>query len=99
MKAGKALAKGAPREIVARFAKHTSQRLAEWGATHPVALSPPLRKGDGRASILSITTVNEHGQPAIVWHDGTLVGVRIQIRYDDAVDDPVVGILIRTRIG
>jgi lipopolysaccharide transport system ATP-binding protein len=35
----------------------------------------------------------------VVWRSGEEVGVRVTVRYRAAVLDPVVGIMIRTRIG
>ena len=34
-----------------------------------------------------------------MWQAGTNVAVRITVRFEHPVDDPVVGMLIRTRVG
>ena len=44
-------------------------------------------------------TVGESGQPTMVWRSGELAVVRVAVRFREAVADPVVGIMIRTRIG
>ena len=58
-----------------------------------------LRRGDGRAELLSLETFGASRQPAMVWQSGQEVTVRVTARYREPVDDPVIGIMIRTRIG
>lgn len=96
---GRLRAKGDPGEVTAAFARYAAGRLAAWGASQTPELAARLRKGDGRAEILSIVTRNENDQPAIVWHGGRTAGIRIRVRYHAPVEDPVVGILIRSRVG
>jgi lipopolysaccharide transport system ATP-binding protein len=57
------------------------------------------RRGDGRAELIAIETLGASGQPAMVWQSGETVTVRVTARYGDPVGDPVIGIMIRTRIG
>ena len=35
----------------------------------------------------------------MAWKSGEMVGVRVAVRYREAVENPVIGIMIRTRIG
>ena len=35
----------------------------------------------------------------MVWRSGELAVVRVRVRFRSAVADPVIGIMIRTRIG
>ena len=58
-----------------------------------------MRRGDGRAEILSLETLGADGHPTAVWQSGEDATVRVTVRYHDAVEEPVIGILIRTRIG
>ena len=62
-------------------------------------LSPRMRRGDGRAEVLSISTLGEDGRATSVWRCGELAVVKVRVRFSQAVADPVVGMLIRTRIG
>ncbi len=96
---GKVAARGDPREILERYNRHVAARLSEWG--HGVAgeLSPAFRRGDGRAQLLSIETLDGETRPTMVWSSGEPVAVRIRVRFTGAVEDPVVGVMIRTRIG
>ena len=58
-----------------------------------------MRRGDGRAEILSLETLGADGiQPRF----GAAAKTRrcaSTVRYHDAVEEPVIGIMIRTRIG
>ena len=49
--------------------------------------------------MLRIDTIGENGRPTMVWRSGELAAVKIVVRYRDAVDDPVIGIMIRTCVG
>ena len=62
-------------------------------------LKPSWRRGDGRAEILSVETIGENGHATLVWRSGELAVVKVQVRYRQAVEDPVIGMMIRTRIG
>ncbi len=96
---GKLAAKGDPAEVLEKYRAHTTGRLRDWGSGRSSPLSPPLRRGDGRADLVSVETLDEHGAPTMTWRSGESVGVRVTVRYREAVDNPVVGIMIRTRIG
>lgn len=58
-----------------------------------------MRRGDGRAKVVSIDLIGETGQRTIVWSSGENVHVKVSVRFERPVDDPVIGMLIRTRIG
>jgi lipopolysaccharide transport system ATP-binding protein len=49
--------------------------------------------------VLSIVTLGAAGTPTVVWRSGEEVGIRVTVRFRTAVLDPVVGVMIRTRIG
>jgi lipopolysaccharide transport system ATP-binding protein len=96
---GRLAARGDPGEVLDKYRSHTSDRIRAWGAGRSLPLSPALRRGDGRAELISVETLDEHGQPSLTWKSGEPAAVRVTVRYREAVEDPVVGILIRTRIG
>jgi hypothetical protein len=58
-----------------------------------------LRRGDGRAELLSVETLGENGAATMVWRSGEKVSIRIRVQFHHDVADPVVGMMIRTRIG
>ncbi|HSW48797.1 MAG TPA: Wzt carbohydrate-binding domain-containing protein [Bryobacteraceae bacterium] len=96
---GKLAAKGDPAEVLGKYREHLAGQVRSWGAGRCSPLSPPLRRGDGRAELVSIETLDERGAPTMAWRSGEMVGVRVTVTYREAVDDPVIGIMIRTRIG
>ncbi|HEX5423915.1 MAG TPA: Wzt carbohydrate-binding domain-containing protein [Candidatus Acidoferrales bacterium] len=97
--AGQLAAKGDPKETLSKYKRHIADRVRAWGETIPPRLTPSFRRGDGRAEVLSIEALGADGQPSIVWKSGEMVRVRALVRYRDAVDDPVLGLMIRTQIG
>jgi hypothetical protein len=61
--------------------------------------SEPLRRGDGRARLIAIETLDTQGEPVSSYASGGEACIRVAVEFDSPVDDPVVGIMIRTRIG
>jgi hypothetical protein len=97
--AGGLAAKGDPKETLAKYARHVADRIRSWGETIPPRLTPSFRRGNGRAEVISIESLGDGGKPTIVWKSGEMVSVRVEVRYHDAVENPVLGLLIRTQIG
>ena len=58
-----------------------------------------MRRGDGRAEIVEIGTIGENSQPTAAWRSGELAVVKARVRFHAAVESPVIGIMIRTRVG
>jgi len=73
--------------------------MRDWGESQPSRLTPSLRRGDGRARIVNLEILNQQGRPTLVWQSGEPVSVRVTVEFQQPVADPVVGIMIRTRIG
>lgn len=96
---GRIASKGDPRETLDRYRRYIANQIREWGEKIPPRLAPSLRRGDGRAEVLSIETLGADGSPTIVWRSGEMVTVRATVRYHEAVERPVLGMLIRTQIG
>jgi ABC-type methionine transport system ATPase subunit len=96
---GKLAGRGDPAEMLAAYRKHVADQIRSWGSGSVAPLSPRVRRGDGRAEILRVETIGENGQPTMVWRSGELATVRISVRFGSAVADPVIGMMIRTRIG
>jgi lipopolysaccharide transport system ATP-binding protein len=93
------LAKGEPREVLSAFNAHVAARLREWGGSLTSELHPAMRRGDGRARLLAVDLLDAAGKSNAVWRSGDHAAVRVTVRFEQDVADPVVGILIRTRIG
>ena len=96
---GKLAGRGDPMEILGAYRKHVAERMRAWGLSLVPPLAPRMRWGDGRAEVLRVDTIGEDGRPAMVWRSGELAVVKVLVQFHEAVDDPVIGIMIRTRIG
>ena len=96
---GAITAKGDPNEVLEAYRRYVMQRLRSQGDGTVQSLHPSLRRGDGRAEIVSLDTLNEAGSPTMVWNSGENAAIRVTVMFHAEVADPVVGILIRTRIG
>ena len=96
---GRLAGRGDPEEVLTAYRKHIAERLRAWGEKAPMPLAPRWRRGDGRAEIVSVETIGENGAPTVVWRSGELAVVKVRVRFREAVADPVIGIMIRTRIG
>jgi lipopolysaccharide transport system ATP-binding protein len=90
---------GDPREVLDAYRQSIAEKVREWGATLKSPMRPAMRRGDGRAEILSLETLGADGHPTAVWQSGENAAVRVTVRYHDAVEEPVIGIMLRTRIG
>ena len=96
---GRIAAKGDPGEVLAKYRRHVAKRLRSLGELIKNELAPSMRRGDGRAHIVSLQTLGAAGEPTMVWTSGEMASVRTTVRFDAPVEDPVIGIMIRTRIG
>jgi lipopolysaccharide transport system ATP-binding protein len=96
---GEVRLRGGPETVLHSYRRYAASRIRMSGDGHRAEISPSMRRGDGRAKILAIDLLGEGGQPTIVWTSGEYVRVRVSAKFERAVDDPVIGILIRTRIG
>ncbi len=97
--AGTLVQRGGPREVLDAYRENIAEKVRTWGATLKSPLLPSMRRGDGRAEILSLETLGADGNPTAVWRSGEQAAVRVTVRYHDAVEAPVIGMMIRTRIG
>jgi lipopolysaccharide transport system ATP-binding protein len=96
---GELVARGDPAEILPLYRRHVAQALRAAGAGKEAAMAPTIRNGDGRAVLERIELTGEKGEPSIVFRSGEPVAIRVTVKYAAAVQEPVIGILIRTRIG
>ncbi len=99
LEAGALAAKGDPRETLRKYQRAVSAKIRSWGETIAPRLAPSHRRGDGRAEVISLETVSSEGKPTIVWKSGEMVSIKASVRFHEAVQDPVLGVLIRTQIG
>lgn len=96
---GKVAAKGEPRETLRRYRAHISAKFQAWAESLSTRIDASNRGGDQRAHVVNLQLLNSRGVPTLVWHGGEDVGVGVAVEFLDRVADPIIGILIRTRIG
>lgn len=99
IQAGQIAMRGGAREVIASYHHDVARSLAEWSRSVAQPLTPAMRRGDGRAVVQSIRTLDAAGRPSAVWRSGEPVAVEVTVKFEQAVADPVIGIMIRTRIG
>jgi len=91
--------RGDPGEVLGMYRAWVAAELRSRGSGVRAVLSPAIRNGDGRARLASIELLDERGEPTAVWASGENAAIRVTAQFDAAVEDPVIGIMIRTRIG
>ena len=96
---GRLAGRGDPAVTLAQYRRHIAERVRAWGASVESPVAPRMRRGDGRAEIRSIETCGESGQSTSVWQSGEPARVKLRVRFQSVVQAPVVGIMIRTRVG
>jgi homopolymeric O-antigen transport system ATP-binding protein len=95
---GRIEAQGAPKDVINRYIGLVLERQQTKGQKEE-RIRSSYRHGDGASEILGVEILNEHGETAESIASGEPVTVRVRARFHAAVSDPMVGILIRTRIG
>ena len=93
---GRIEAQGAPKDVINRY---IGLVLARQKSDAPRAAQGSFRHGDGSSEILNVELTNSQGQAATAFHSGERITARVRSLFHRAKSDPMVGILIRTRIG
>ena len=95
---GRIEAEGEPRDVINRY---IGLVLEKQGSGHKKEdrIRSSFRHGDGASEIESVALVNARGEEAASIASGEAVKVRVRCRFHREISDPMVGILIRTRIG
>jgi len=99
---GEIVMEGTPKDAVNRYVgfaleqeRHGKDHVAKDG----VAATSSFRHGDGASRIIDAQLLNHSGQPTRAFRPGESLLIRVQAVFHQPVCDPVVGILIRNRIG
>jgi lipopolysaccharide transport system ATP-binding protein len=96
---GKVIAQAHPVEIVDRWNLSILERWrAEQSGANP-PLSPAMRRGDGRAVVKQVELLDAREHPVTAWQSGEEAVVRVSVEFTAEVAQPVIGMLIRTRVG
>ena len=96
---GKVVAQAHPVEVVDRWNRVILEqwRVEQSGSSAPV--DPAMRRGDGRALVRQVELLDADARPALAWKSGEEASIRISVEFTAAVEAPVIGMLIRTRVG
>jgi lipopolysaccharide transport system ATP-binding protein len=97
---GRVEAEGSPKDVVNRylgFAVERPERQPEGNGEARLASS--FRHGDGASEILKVELLNRAGEAAEAILSGEPVTARVTARFRRDVADPIVGVLIRNRLG
>jgi ABC-type polysaccharide/polyol phosphate transport system ATPase subunit len=95
---GRIEAEGHPKDVINRYIGLVLERQ-EPRNKKDERVRASFRHGDGTSEIVGVEILNSHGEPAASVASGEPVTVRVHSRFTGAVSDPMVGILVRTRIG
>jgi ABC-type polysaccharide/polyol phosphate transport system ATPase subunit len=95
---GRIEAAGEPSHVINRYIGMVleKQKIPERPETK---LPASFRHGDGSSEILEVSLLDEQGRHRGVVMSGQILNVRVRTRFRSDRKDPMVGILIRTRIG
>jgi lipopolysaccharide transport system ATP-binding protein len=97
---GRIEAEGEPKHVIDKYIGVVLERQKAYELRdrriHPAATN---RHGDGSSEILDVTLLDESGRPRGVVSSGERVTIRIRTAFRAHRVEPMVGILIRNRIG
>ncbi len=95
---GRIEAQGTPKDVINRYIGLVLEKQ-ESATKKDGGMRSSFRHGDGTSEILSVRLLNASGEDVASVASGEPVTVRVRSRFHQAISDPMVGILIRTRIG
>jgi ABC-type polysaccharide/polyol phosphate transport system ATPase subunit len=95
---GRIEAEGAPNDVINRYIGLVLEKQSPKSKKDD-RVRASFRHGDGSSEILSVQLLNARGEEAASVSSGEPVTVRVRSRFHRAQSDPIVGILVRTRIG
>jgi hypothetical protein len=99
---GEIAAQGEPSDVVNRYVGFVLERQQAKpieDAGHCIGLNASFRHGDGASRITEVGILDEQGQSLSAVASGSPVTVRVRAEFTQTVVEPVVGILVRNRLG
>lgn len=99
---GRIEAEGEPSDVINRYIGVVLERQKAFDAGERAgrpAVQYSYRHGDRLAEVVAVELMGKEGRPARVVESGDPVVVRVRSRFHAEQADPMVGIMIRTRIG
>jgi len=95
---GRIEAEGEPKDVINRYIGLVLEKQ-EPGRKKEDRIRSSFRHGDGTSEIQRVQLLNGRGEDVACVASGEAVTVRVRCRFHRAIEDPMVGILVRTRIG
>jgi lipopolysaccharide transport system ATP-binding protein len=95
---GRIEAQGAPNDVINRYIGLVLAQQQSRGKEEG-RVRGSYRHGDGTSEIVSVRILNAQGEEVTSVGSGEAVTVRVRSHFNQAKSDPMVGILVRTRIG
>ena len=95
---GRIEAQGAPSDVINRYIGLVLEKQ-QARQEKQQRFEASYRHGDGVSEILGVDLLSANGQPVTSVAGGETVTVRVRTRFHHPACDPMVGILIRNRIG
>jgi ABC-type polysaccharide/polyol phosphate transport system ATPase subunit len=101
---GRVVMEGTPKDAVNQYVgfvldRERPSREGEERASMGVGAKSSFRHGDGASQIVDVRLLNAAGKPCHTFRPGESIVIRIQAVFHWTVDEPVVGVLVRNRIG
>src|ERR1017187_4730940 len=97
---GRIEAEGEPKHVIDKYIGVVLERQKAYEQKGKRASLPSSnRHGDGSSEILDVTLIDESGRQCGIVSSGELVTIRIRPAFRQRIVEPMVGILIRNRIG
>lgn len=95
---GRMEAEGTPNDVINRYIGLVLERQKTRNRKED-RVHGSFRHGDGTSEILCVEILNAAGEPVTSIASGEAITIRVRSRFHAATHDPMVGILLRTRIG
>jgi len=98
---GEVRIQGSPKDAVNRYVGFVLEREGTRNPEEAVAnaLSSSFRHGDGASRVIDVKILNGAGQECYAFQRGEAMRIRIRALFYQTVQSPVIGILIRNRLG
>jgi len=98
---GEVQAMGSPKDVIDRYIGMVleRQRSDREKSQRSNRLRSSFRHGDGSSEVLDVQLLDDQERSSLVFLSGHQMAIRVRTRYHRRTVEPMIGVLIRTRIG
>jgi lipopolysaccharide transport system ATP-binding protein len=99
---GRIVLDGTPKDVVNRYVGYVldwERKVQATEDTGVAALNSTFRHGDGTSRVTDVQLTGGDGEPCRAFRPGDVIRIRVTGRFQRTSLNPVVGILVRNRIG